>query len=191
MLKFKFNFISKPRKAFPSVAMVVRSMYISNDPLHPLHWYTQSGLLMHRDRFYSIMDHESLHTIHQMDPLRMMGLDMNINYPILPFCPDRYVLRITYHIRPDAIPHDFDRFYAMHRIPGNGGYAEHMAGRTRDYLTPPMRRIQRWLRAEAQARIKKRRQAVAMGLHDRLGQDSPFQRLGSDLVWHILSLKVT
>ena len=165
----------------------------------PLYWYKQSCLLLHRDRFFAVDRGNYLGEL-MLANVATKNIKVILTYPQVPFCPLHYLLKIQYRAIEGIVllhpvtPHDFEdlkdfriagrstAFYPMRHLPGSPHYIPHITGRSRDFLTPSVDKIQEWMRAASRERIKKRILALAMGLHPRLGGGSPLFGMGDDLL---------
>jgi hypothetical protein len=160
----------------------------------PLYWYKQSCLLLHNDRFFAV-DRSCYLGELMLANVSTKNIKVILTYPQVPFCPLHYLLKIQYRaiegiilLHPDPpapsshIAGRSTAFYPMRHLPGDSGYIPHIIGRSRDFLTPSVNKIQDWMRAAARHRIKKRMLALAMGAHPRLGQNSPLLGLDDDLL---------
>ena len=169
----------------------------------PLFWYKQSCLLLHKDRLFAVdkdnyLGELMLTTVSDESDRQHKVV---LTYPKVPFCPSRYLLRLQYSTistttnlsDPPFFPAESASyagrgvsFYPMRHLPGDLDYIPHVAGRSRDFLTPGVRLIRDWMRDTARERIKNKILALAMGLHPRLGANSPLLELGSDLLWSVV-----
>ena len=162
----------------------------------PLFWYKQSHLLLHKDRFFAVDTDNYLGEL-MLSKVTEKKIPLILSYPQVPFCPPRYLLRLgnvnglfLYHSNdsPSTCPvaGRSIAFYPRRYLPGNRNYVGHIAGRSMDFLTPNFRMISVWMKKIARGRIEGRKLALAMGLHPRLGVQSPLYELGVDL---LLSIK--
>ena len=158
----------------------------------PLYWYKQSCLLLHKDRFFAVERENYLGEL-MLTNVATRNIKVILTYPQVPFCPLHYLLKIQYSaiegiilIHPPAPVGRSTAFYPMRHLPGDSGYIHHITGRSSDFLTPGVNKIQDWMRATSRDRIKKRMLALAMGLHPRLGENSPFLGLGDDLLLSLI-----
>jgi hypothetical protein len=172
-----------------------------------LFWYKQSALLMHNNRLFAI-HHENYLAEYALRDAFNNKISVVLTYPQVPFCPSHYLLQIKYiaqeslsdnmvlffpvdDISGDDMGQNTGRiiigrsvlFYPMRKLPGDYGYIPHIAGRSRDFLTPRARIVLYWMRDIARKRLTAKRMALAMGLHARLGEGSPLLQLGDDIVW--------
>ena len=152
----------------------------------PLYFYKHSSLLLHKDRLFAVDRSNYIGELMLTSAAESKAV-MILTYPPVPFCPHRYLLRIMFQspLNPPANTFYTGRscaFYPMHYLPGDPGYIPHVAGRSRDFLTPGARLIQSWMRDAARDRIRNKILALAMGSHQRLGATSPLLTLGSDLL---------
>lgn len=160
----------------------------------PLVWYKQSHLLLHKDRMYAV-DRDNYLGGLMLSIASESNTPIVLTYPRVPFCPLRYVLRVQFpSVTNDNGDNHHDgrtiNFYPMHHLPGNPGYIPHIAGRSRDFLTPRVRMVGSWMMDIARERIKNKLLALAMGMHPRLGASSPLFEMGSDLMWSLVIAQI-
>ncbi len=169
---------------------------IQNNTEHPLFWYKRSHLLLHNNRVYAVDTSNHLAAL-LLKVVTENNIKVEVQYPPVPFCPLRYLIRVQSLFRIDRslpITHNVAQtliaqpisFYPMRHLPGDPGYIPHIAGRTRDFLTPNIKLVRSWMKRVSQEKLGKKRLALAMALHPRLGEGSPLMELGADLVWAIL-----
>jgi hypothetical protein len=169
---------------------------IRNNTDHPLFWYRQSHLLLHDNRVYAVNTTNYLAGL-MLDVIASNDIKVELSYPPVPFCPLRYLLRLQcpyIHRQPFPITHNISRaltaqpiaFLPMRYMPGDQEYIPHIAGRSRDFLTPNIKLVRSWMKKIAHDRLCKKRLALVMGLHARLGKECPLMELGADLVWAIV-----
>ena len=186
---------------------------IETTDANPLYWYKQSCLLLHNNRLFAVDVDNYLGELILYTAFTEK-IPAIISYPTVPFSPPRYLMRlklcesiamntwtqnpISFHSNTDIQDIQDIQDYATHvtglsiaffpirYLPGEPGYITHIAGRTTDYLTPNMRIIQNWMRDTSRARICKKNLALAMGLHPRIGCNSPLLELGGDLFWSMV-----
>ena len=157
----------------------------------PVFWYKQSCLLLHNSRFFAV-DRENYLGELMLSNVTSEKIPVILSYPPVPFCPPYYILRIqctaTQILFHPNCPHAglSISFYPMRYLPGHPGYVLHIAGRSRDFLTPHVKLIRGWMKEISQDRIRKKMLALAMGLHPRLGLESPLIGLESDLLWSLV-----
>lgn len=162
--------------------------------LGPLYWYKNSHLLLHKGRFFAVDTDNYLGEL-MLTKVTERKLPLILTYPQVPFCPPKYLLTLQpntprslflYHSdpvdRPCPVAGRSIGFYPMRYLPGNKNYIPHIAGRSRDFLTPKIKLIRDWMKKIARERIGARNLALAMGLHPRLGEHSPLFELGVDLL---------
>jgi hypothetical protein len=159
----------------------------------PLYWYKQSHLLMHKDRIYAVDIFNYLGGL-MLREVSTYKIPVTLTYPEVPFCPPHYLLRIHYNTDPrnkikNRISNEITStgmvFFTMRHMPGDPGYIPHKRGCLRDFLAQSVRRIRDWMRDTARERIRSKILALTMGLHPRLGANSPLLELGSDLLWSV------
>ena len=186
--------------------------HIETTDTSPLFWYKQSCLVLHKNKFFAVNRDNYLGEL-ILYTLSTEKIPAIISYPAVPFSPPRYLMRLRSsengeHTTPNTstqspilrhsntitgFPNQASRvaclsigFFPIRYLPGEPGHIPHIAGRSIDYLTPSMKIIQNWMRYTSRARIWKKNLALAMGLHSRLGCNSPLLELGSDLIWSIV-----
>ena len=160
----------------------------------PLYWYKNSHLLLHKGRFFAVDTDNYLGEL-MLTKVTEEKIPLILTYPQVPFCLPNYLLRLQPHTpRSLFLYHAGDpqyqgyaagrsiAFYPTRYLPGNRDYIPHIAGRSRDYLTPNVKLIRDWMKKIARERIGARKLALAMGLHPRLGEQSPLFELGVDLL---------
>ena len=167
----------------------------------PLFWYMQSYLLLHKDRFFAVDTDNYLGELMLAKAVKR-NIPLILTYPQVPFCPPRYFLRLQHHTsqslflyHQDALTptcpvagrsiaffptrlQPWDRDYIHNRYNRHNRHAE----RSSDFLTPKVKMIRNWMKGIARQRIEGKNLALAMGLHPRLGAQSPLLELGIDLL---------
>ena len=155
----------------------------------PLYWYKQSHLLMHKDRVFAVDTCNYLGGL-MLHEVSTYKIPVTLTYPEVPFCPPHYLMRIHYTQIKNKIKNKISNkvtgrgiaFFPMRYLPGDPGYIPHTIGYPRDFLTQSVRLIRDWMRDYARKRIENKILALAMGLHPRLGAQSPLLELNSDLL---------
>lgn len=164
-----------------------------------LYWYKQSALLMHMNKFFSLDSENHLHELVLSKVLKYSKRVVTLSYPDIPFFELNYVLALHFvdASNPGSEPSDENTledelfriigrsllFFPMRYLPGHPKYIPYsVTGRNKDFLTPGMFRIQKWMRMLSRKRLEERKLALAMGLHPRLGLNSSLFVLESDLL---------
>jgi hypothetical protein len=159
---------------------------IPNNTEHPLFWYRQSHLLIHKSRVFDV--NTSIHLADLMlKVVASNNIKVELSYQPIPYSRMRYLMILQcpqIQRQPFLITRNHARalssqsitFCPMRCSPGKSGY----------YLIPNIMLIRSWMMKTARERLGKKRLALAMGLHARLGKECPLMELGSDLVWAIV-----
>lgn len=160
-----------------------------------IYWYKQSCLLLHKEKFFAV-DRTNYLAELVLNQISTNNTAFTLSYPQIPFCPANYIMRLQpEYITILSLFHPYDdqtvdlytgrsiAFYPMRKLPEDSENINHIAWRSRDFLTPNVKIIQNWMKKISRRRLEKKYEALAMGLHERLGFESPLFNIGNDLLW--------
>ena len=146
----------------------------------PFHWYQQAQLVMYDNIFYDMGrpgngNHNTLETARSRygtntNTMSRPRISYNVTSPTDHF-PEKYMLLIHFDPGFDSAPFQNPcATFFQNRLTVYDTHFEHNV--YYDRITAPIKKIQRFMRTLARARIQAKHLAFAMGTHDRLGSSS-------------------
>ena len=153
----------------------------------PLYWYNQSGLIMHEDRIYAVESNNYMGGL-MLTHASRDKIPVTLTYPELPDCQHYFFLMIQYTSNPkhgsinlsNKITERGIAFFSNRHVPGEPGYVPYKKGLP-NILVQNVRLVRDWMRDIARKKIRDKVLALSMGMHPRLGAESPLLELGSDI----------